>query len=132
MEDTAGPSLSVAASEAPTHQQGEDTTTTSTSMMNVDGFYATDVIGAGVVILTEEEMPDCELHRSRIPEDANCEIAELCDGTHALVSRRVIAAGEFFTVAESEDDDDDDEEEKDEEEAGALEEGGGEEEEGED
>jgi hypothetical protein len=75
-----------------------------------DGLYATDDIAAGTIIFRESDMPDCELHRSS--ESPNCEVAELEDGTDAVVSSRAIVAGEFFCIAES--DDEDDEEEDDE------------------
>jgi hypothetical protein len=75
-----------------------------TRMTNVDGLYATDNISEGTILFREEEMPDCELHRS--VTDPNCEVVELEDGTHAVVSIRRILAGEFFCVGESSDEDD--------------------------
>lgn len=75
------------------------------NMTNIDGLYATEDIEAGVVIFREEDMPDCELHRSK--DNPNCQVVELDDGTGAVVSCRPIAAGDFFCVAESSDDDDD-------------------------
>jgi hypothetical protein len=68
------------------------------AMTNLDGLYATNKIEEGTIIFSEADMPDCELHRSSAP---NCEVAELEDGTIAVVSKRAIAAGEFFCVAES-------------------------------
>lgn len=70
-------------------------------MTNVDGMYATDSIDEGTVIFTDEQMPDGELHRSA--NNANCEVVELDDGRQAVVSTRVIAAGEFFCIPESDD-----------------------------
>ena len=58
-------------------------------------------------------MPDCELHRS---EDPNCELVLLDNGIGAIVSRRAIAAGEFFCIAESSDEEDAYEEDEEEEE----------------
>jgi U3 small nucleolar RNA-associated protein 6 len=70
-------------------------------MKNVDGLYATKDIQAGSVIFTENDMPDCELHRSSA--NPNCEVVDLEDGTNAVVSRRSIPEGEFFCIAESSD-----------------------------
>lgn len=82
-------------------------------MSNLDGLYAADNIDKDTIIFTEEDMPDCELHRS---EDPNCELVQLESGLGAIVSRRPIAAGEFFCIAESSDEEDDYEEEEVEEE----------------
>ena len=84
-------------------------------MSNLDGLYAADDIDKDTIIFTEEDMPDCELHRS---EDPNCELVQLESGLGAIVSRRAIAAGEFFCIAESSDEEEGDyeEEEVDEEE----------------
>ena len=80
-------------------------------MSNLDGLYAADNIDKDTIIFTEEDMPDCELHRS---EDPNCELVQLESGLGAIVSRRPIAAGEFFCIAESSDEEGDyDEEEVD-------------------
>lgn len=75
-------------------------------MKNVDGLYATNDIAGGTIIFTERSMPDCELHRSST--NPNCEVVELENGTNAVVSKRAIAAGEFFCVAESSEDESDD------------------------
>jgi len=91
-------------------------------MCNVDGLYVTNDIEEGVVIFTEDTMPDCSLHRSTEP---NCEVVEMEDGMQAIVSTRPIKSGEFFCVANSDDEDpegndddeDDDEQEEEEEEA---------------
>lgn len=80
------------------------------AMTNLDGLYATNDIDKGTVIFTENDMPDCELHRSAT--DANCEVVELENGNSAVVSSRAINAGEFFCVPESSDEEDDDEEEE--------------------
>jgi len=69
------------------------------AMTNLEGLYATDDIEANTVLFTENDMPDCELHRT--PVNPNCEVVELEDGTSAVVSSRQIAAGEFFCVADS-------------------------------
>jgi U3 small nucleolar RNA-associated protein 6 len=74
---------------------------TSCTMTNVDGLYATEDISKGTIIFTETGMPDCELHRSSI--DPNCEVVSLEDGTSAVMSIRLIKAGEFFCVPESSD-----------------------------
>jgi hypothetical protein len=79
-----------------------------TRMTNVDGLYATDNISEGTIIFREEEMPDCELHRS--VTHPNCEVVELDDGTQAIVSIRQILAGEFFCVGESSDEGEEEEE----------------------
>jgi U3 small nucleolar RNA-associated protein 6 len=89
---------------------------TATNMSNVDGMYAASDLEAGVIVFRQDDMPDCELHRS---SDPNCEVVFLNDeNVHAVVSIRAIRAGEFFCVAESsseeeEEADDDDEEEDD-------------------
>jgi U3 small nucleolar RNA-associated protein 6 len=85
------------------------------AMTNMDGLYANNDIVVGTLIFTENDMPDCELHRSTT--NANCEVVELEDGTSAVVSSRAINAGEFFCVPESSDDEDesDDGEEEEEE-----------------
>lgn len=83
-------------------------------MTNVDGLYATDEIPEGTIIFREDDMPDCELHRSSI--NPNCEVVELEDGTQAVVSIRHIPAGEFFCVGESSDEEEGDEGEEGEEE----------------
>lgn len=87
-------------------------------MTNLDGLYARNEIEAGTVIFTENDMPECELHRSK--GNPNCEVVELEDGISAVVSKRAIACGEFFCVAESSDEEDgeDEEEESYEEEGG--------------
>jgi U3 small nucleolar RNA-associated protein 6 len=79
-----------------------------TSMSNVDGLYAANDVEEGTIIFTEDDMPDCELPHSTI--NPNCEVVELEDGTHALVSCRKICAGEFFCVAENDATSDNDQE----------------------
>lgn len=78
-------------------------------MSNVDGLYATSDIEAGVIIFTQESMPDCSLHRSDNP---NCEIVETEEGQMAVVSARNIKSGEFFCVANSDDESSNSEEEE--------------------
>ena len=73
-------------------------------MTNVDGLFATHDIEEGTIIFSEKDMPDCEVHRSST--NPNCEVVELDDSTKAVVSMRAIAAGEFFSIAESSSDDD--------------------------
>ena len=81
------------------------------SMTNVDGLYASNDIEEGTIIFTEDDMPDCELpHSTTHP---NCEVVQLEDGTHAVVSCRKICAGEFFCVAENDSSSDDDQEDDD-------------------
>jgi hypothetical protein len=75
-------------------------------MTNVDGLYATETIKAGTVVFTENDMPNCELHRSST--NPNCEVVELDDGTNAVVSIRTIVSGEFFCVPDSDDESSDD------------------------
>ena len=82
-------------------------------MSNLDGLYAAEAIEKDTIVFTEEDMPDCELHRS---EDPNCELVLLDNGIGAIVSRRAIAAGEFFCIAESSDEEDAYEEDEEEEE----------------
>lgn len=79
-------------------------------MSNVDGLYAAENIDSATIVFTENDMPDCELHRSA---DPNCEVLQLEDGTGAVVSIKDIKAGEFFCIAESSDDDSSKEQEGD-------------------
>ncbi len=66
------------------------------AMTNVEGIFATQRIRAGHLVLTEEDMADCELPASR---DPNCEVCEEeGSGMLCLVARRDIASGEFLTV----------------------------------
>ncbi len=80
-------------------------------MTNLDGLYASNDIEAGTIIFTENDMPDCELHRTK--KDANCEVIELEDGEGAVVSCRDIKAGEFFCLLESDEEEEEEEEEID-------------------
>uniref|UniRef100_A0A7S2PHT5 JmjC domain-containing protein n=1 Tax=Leptocylindrus danicus TaxID=163516 RepID=A0A7S2PHT5_9STRA len=85
-------------------------------MTNVDGLYAANDIEENTIVFTEEDMPDCELHRSS--DDPNCKVVELENGSGAIVSIRDIRSGEFFSIAESSDEeeegsDDCEEEEED-------------------
>jgi len=73
---------------------------TACDMTNVVGRYATKRIPKGAVVLTEQDMPDCELPRTK---RANCEVGELSDGTMALVAKRTIAQGEWLAISDSED-----------------------------
>ena len=68
------------------------------NMTNVDAVYASKCIKAGDVVLTEEDMPNCELPRSK---DPNCTVSTLEDGTGALVALKDIEEGDFFSVAHS-------------------------------
>lgn len=70
-------------------------------MSNLDGLYATENIAEGTILFTEDDLPDCELHRSS--NNANCLLVELENGKSAVVAKRDIASGEFFCVAESSD-----------------------------
>lgn len=85
---------------------GTSTHATKASMSNVDGLYATNDVEEGVIIFTDDKMPDCNLHESDNP---NCELVELEDGRQAIVSCRAIQSGEFFCVAKSDDEDDNEE-----------------------
>jgi hypothetical protein len=81
-----------------------------TTMSNVDGMYAATDIEAGTIVFREEDVPDCELHRSK--DNPNCEVTMLEDeDVYAVVSIRAIKAGEFFCVAESDDEEEDEENE---------------------
>jgi hypothetical protein len=74
----------------------------SSSMTNVDGLYAPTDLEEGVVVFREDDMPECELHRSKEP---NCEVVFLEEEeSYAVISMRKIKAGEFFCVADSDDD----------------------------
>ena len=86
------------------------------NMTNLDGLYASNDIEAGTIIFTEEDMPDCELHRTN--ENPNCEVVEIENengkgSISAVVSCRDIKAGEFFCLLESDDEDDEEVDEYD-------------------
>ena len=73
------------------------------AMTNVDGLFARAAIAAGGLVLTEAELPACELPVSATP---NCEVAEDAgSGVLCLVATRAIASGEFLTVGADEDED---------------------------
>lgn len=72
------------------------------NMTNVDAVYASKSIKAGDIVLTEEDIPNCELPRSK---DPNCTVGALEDGTGALVALKDIKEGDFFSVAHSSSDD---------------------------
>lgn len=76
------------------------------AMKNVDGLYAANTIEEGTILFTEDDMPDCALPHSAT--SSNCKVVELDDGSSALVSTRIINAGEFFCVAEDSDTDEED------------------------
>jgi len=79
-------------------------------MSNVDGLYAANNVEEGTILFTEHDMPDCELPHSCT--NANCKVVELEDGSSALVSTRLISAGEFFCVAEDSDEEESEVEEE--------------------
>lgn len=68
--------------------------------MNREGVYASKAVPEGQVILTEDELPDCELVRSTEP---NAFVSTLDTGAGCLVALRDITAGEFLSVAPSDD-----------------------------
>ena len=78
------------------------------AMTNVDGLYAMDDVEEDTVIFREDDMPDCEMHRSSEADKANCKIVELEDGLHAVVSSKFIRAGDFFCIPESSDEEEED------------------------
>ena len=43
-------------------------------MTNVEGLYASKSVPKGEIVLTEEELPDCQLPES---EEPNCQVVEL-------------------------------------------------------
>ena len=63
-----------------------------------------DHIPAGTVVLTEDELPDCELPTS---DDPTCMVAETDEGVPALVACRDIKPGEWFSIGEDSSEDDD-------------------------
>ena len=63
---------------------------------NIDCVYAANFVSAGSVVLTEDDLPDCELAISETP---NCVVAETEDGLGVVVALRDIETGEIFTVA---------------------------------
>lgn len=88
--------------------------TSDSCMLNVDGLYATKFISANTIILSEHDMPDCQLPTSKTP---NCKVAAVCDDDddnnsdndpyNVIVSTRDIQSGEFFCIGEDSTDDDD-------------------------
>uniref|UniRef100_A0A7S4VL84 Uncharacterized protein n=1 Tax=Alexandrium monilatum TaxID=311494 RepID=A0A7S4VL84_9DINO len=78
----------------------DGTRPTACDMTNVDGHFATRNIPRGTVVFSEEDAPDLELPRK---PDANLALAEGPDGGLLVVAMRRIAAGEWFSLAESED-----------------------------
>lgn len=67
------------------------------SMTNVEGIYATSDIPVGVVVMTEDDMPDCELQTH---DDPNCEVcSDRKSGKLVLVATKNIVSGEFLTIA---------------------------------
>jgi hypothetical protein len=73
------------------------------NMTNLDGLYASNDIEAGMIIFTEDDAPNCELHRTK--DNPNCEVIELENGSSAVVSCRDIISGEFFCLLETDDED---------------------------
>jgi len=85
----------------------------SSDMSNVDGLFAVHDIPEGEIVLTEAEMPDCELPRS---DDPTLCVAELdIDGeiVMALVAQRDVRKGEWFSVEHDDEDDEEDDEDED-------------------
>jgi len=80
-----------------------DVQDTNDNYTNVEGLYSTRKIKKGDVVLTESELPDCELPRSDSP---NCEVDFAEDGTGILVAIKDIKAGDFLTVENSDGEDD--------------------------
>jgi len=78
--------------------------TTLNDMTNVDAIYASKSIKCGEIVLTEADLPDCELPRSNEP---NCEVSMLENGQGALIAIRNIDEGDFFSIANSSSDEDD-------------------------
>ena len=95
-------------------RSGETEDADEADMTNVDGLYAQKRIQAGEVVLTENDMPDCELPRAA---DPNCEIAcaqiegEEESEIMVLMARRDIKKGEWFTIAFDDEDENEDAEE---------------------
>lgn len=82
-------------------------------MTNVDGLFASCPVRAGTPILTQDEMPACELPTST--DEFNCEVCEDEEsGTLVLVATRDLASGEFFVCREDEDEDEEDDDDDDE------------------
>ena len=67
-----------------------------TILTNIDCVYASNDISRGDVVLTEHDLPDCELSTSSTP---NCLVTEDDTGTGILIALRDIKQGEIFTVA---------------------------------
>eukprot|EP01062_Namystynia_karyoxenos_P067943 TRINITY_DN62093_c0_g1_i1.p2 TRINITY_DN62093_c0_g1~~TRINITY_DN62093_c0_g1_i1.p2 ORF type:complete len:413 (+),score=112.98 TRINITY_DN62093_c0_g1_i1:67-1305(+) len=92
----------------------------SADMTNVEGLYAPQVVPAGSVVATADDMPDCSLPRSKEP---NCVVTDTKVGRRtvmALVALREIAAGEWFSVAPSDDEGGEEDEEGEEDESEAA------------
>ena len=115
--------------EANSDRDDANEKTNAGAMTNVDGLYAMDDIAENTVIFKEDDMPDCELHRTSELEKANCKVVELEDGMQAVVSSKFIKAGEFFCIPESSDEEGSDGDDNDEDEEGWFEDGEAEEDE---
>jgi len=76
------------------------TTATTTTLTNIDCVYASNDILCGDVVLTEHDLPDCELASSSTP---NCYVTEDEKGMGVLVALRDIKQGEIFTIIMDED-----------------------------
>ena len=76
-------------------------------MSNVDGLFAVGDIPEGEIVLTEEDMPDCELPRSDNPTLCLAELVVGGEAMMALVAQRNIRKGEWFSVAHDADTDED-------------------------
>ena len=76
----------------------------SVSTQYYDIYDARVEIYSGDIVLTEADLPDCELPRSNEP---NCEVGVLENGQGALIAIRNINEGDFFSIANSSSDEDD-------------------------
>ena len=78
------------------NNRDENSSSDRTILTNIDCVYASNDISRGDVVLTEHDLPDCELSTSSTP---NCLVTEDDTGTGVLIALRDIKQGEIFTVA---------------------------------
>lgn len=84
-------------------QMVEDGMVVGDEMSNIEGIYASRNVRKGDIVLTEEELPNCSLPRSK---DPNCEVTCIGD-VGALIALRNIESGEWLSVMSSSDEEDD-------------------------
>ena len=91
------------------NEGGDGVCTQSSDMTNVNGLFAIKDITDGEIVLTEQDMPDCELPRSDNPTLCLAELDMGGEVMMALVATRDIKKGEWFSIAHDSDSESEDE-----------------------